>query len=550
MKRVDMQSEGDGENTTTQPAVRVQGLKVAYGDKEVLHGVDMSVVKGEIYAVVGASGSGKSTFLSTVLGLYASGEQILDGDICVFGTHTNTLKAQSRRSFRRDYLGYVPQDPMTNLNPSMRIGKQIEDALLAGGKLSKHEVKSHVIHLLSEVGIDEPERRMRQFPHEFSGGMCQRILIAIALSRNPALIIADEPTSALDVTVQKTILDHMVSLVKERGITLLFITHNLALAAERANHIGVMHDGRIIESGTAEDIVLHPQEQYTKKLINADVALALRDNGKEESKAKVDPQPALLVDDVCKQFTVGGLRKHTIEASKHVSFTVARGTTTALVGESGSGKTTLARMILGLEKPSSGRIVVDGSLVDAGDRDSMKQIRTFVQPVFQNPYASLDPTYTVASVIEEPLNILGEGSPKERKERVAELLHNVDLDPSMALRKPGQLSGGQRQRVAIARALAIHPKMLVLDEAVSALDVLVQNQILSLLRELQHDFGYTYLLITHDLGVARYFCDQVVVLHKGVVQEQGSIETVFNNPQSTYTQQLLDAIPRAKFLEH
>lgn len=547
MKGVDMQTNTKVEASDSAPAVSVQGLTVAYGEKEVLHGVDLSVGKGEIYAVVGASGSGKSTFLSTILGLYASDEKILSGDISIFGTQTNALQDKSRWEFRRDHLGYVPQDPMTNLNPSMRVGKQIEDALLAGGQVSRKEARRATITLMSEVGIDDPERRMHQFPHEFSGGMCQRILIAIAISRNPALIIADEPTSALDVTVQKTILDHMVSLVKNRGITLLFITHNLGLAAERADHIGVMHDGRIIESGTAEQIVLHPQQEYTKRLISSDVALSHGSQGERTLTKPDDMQPALFVDDVSKLFTMGSFHKQEILASNHISFTVPKGTTTALVGESGSGKTTLARMILGLEQPSSGRIIVDGNLVDAGDREAMKVMRTYLQPVFQNPYASLDPSYTVMDLIQEPLNIVGEGSAEERSNRVLTLLDYVDLPHAFAHRRPDQLSGGQRQRIAIARALAIHPKMLILDEAVSALDVLVQNQILSLLRKLQQEFGYTYLLITHDLGVARYFCDNVVVLYKGTVQEQGSIETVFNDPQSEYTKKLLNAIPHANF---
>lgn len=529
------------------PLLSIHGLKVAYGDKEVLHGIDLDVNPGDIYAVVGASGSGKSTLISTLLGLYAPGEHITAGGVTLAGADPNSMRPKDWRVFRRGRLGYVPQDPMTNLNPSMRVGDQIADAIRAGGLTKRSEVRRRVIDLMEEVGIDEPERRMRQYPHEFSGGMCQRILIAIALSRDPSLIVADEPTSALDVTVQKTILDHMVKLVAERGATLLFITHNLALAAERADRIAVMHDGRIVENGVAEEVVLHPGDQYTRRLIAAAPGLIESQDWGEGSGNGSDETVALEVDDIVKEYAVRGARNRKLTASNHVSFRVAKGTTTALVGESGSGKTTLARMILGLETPTSGRIMANGEPVDADDHARMHDIRTFVQPVFQNPYASLDPTWTIGDVIREPLDVARRGTAEERAARVLELLDDVDLPAETAARKPSELSGGQRQRVAIARALAIEPQILILDEAVSALDVLVQDQILALLRKLQREKGYTYLFITHDLGVARQFADNVVVLRHGTVEEQGPIEDVFDHPKADYTKQLLTAIPHPDF---
>ncbi|MBT1180192.1 ABC transporter ATP-binding protein [Bifidobacterium vespertilionis] len=536
-------------NTNTETLLKVSGLKVAYGSKEVLHGIDLTVRKGEIQAVVGASGSGKSTLISTLLGLYAPGEHITAGSISLEGTDLGSLKPRDWRDFRRKRLGYVPQDPMTNLNPSMRVGDQIADAIKVGPIHGRVAVRERVIALMNEVGIDEPERRMKQYPHEFSGGMCQRILIAIALARDPSLIVADEPTSALDVTVQKQILDHMVKLVRERGATLLFITHNLGLAAERAGRIAVMHDGRLVETGTAEQVVMHPQDAYTKELIKAAPGLIESQNwGVSSIDGNREGEPVLRVEDVVKEYRVRGSRDRMLMASNHVSFTVEAGTTTAIVGESGSGKTTIAKMILGLEMPTSGRITVNGLEVDPRNAKRMHDIRTFVQPVFQNPYASLDPTYRIADVIREPLDILGKGTPAERDARVAKLLDAVALPQSVAFSRPSQLSGGQRQRVAIARALAIEPKLLVLDEAVSALDVLVQDQILQLLRMLQSEYGYTYLFITHDLGVARQFADNVVVLRHGTVEEQGPIDDVFDHPKSDYAEQLLAAIPHPAFL--
>lgn len=535
--------------------LHIAGLKVAYGDKEILHGVDMNVRKGDIYAVVGASGSGKSTLLSTVLGLYAPDEHITAGSISLDGTDLRSLSSSYWRSLRRNGIGYVPQDPVTNLNPSMRVGRQIADAIKASGVRNRAQVRKRVIDLMNEVGISEPERRMRQYPHEFSGGMCQRILIAIALSRDPSLIIADEPTSALDVTVQKTILDFMVKLVKTRNATLLFITHNLALAAERANSVAVMHEGEIVEIGTPRDIVLHPQDSYTKTLIAAAPGLREAVNadgrpsafGGQESQLQASADSAALaleVKDVVKDYRVRGNAQGLLRASDHVSFAVRKGTTTALVGESGSGKTTLAKLMLGLESPTSGEILINGQLINASNRRGMHEARLFVQPVFQNPYASLDPTYRILDVIREPLDIAKRGTREERDDKSRRLLDAVALPQSVAYSYPSQLSGGQRQRVAIARALAMDPQLLILDEAVSALDVLVQDQILKLLHELQQKHGYTYVFITHDLGVARQFADDVVVLRSGKIEDAGPVGDVFEHPGSNYTRNLLDAIPR------
>ncbi|MCJ1715908.1 ABC transporter ATP-binding protein [Curtobacterium sp. VKM Ac-2922] len=520
------------------PLLSVRDLRVAFGDREVLHGVDLDVRRGERVAIVGQSGSGKSTLIAAVLRLLPGAGHITGGSIHLGSVDIGAADESVMRPVRGGRIGLVPQDPSTNLNPSMRVGAQIADTLRAGGMKGRAAIRDRVVALMTEAGIPEAARRADQYPHEFSGGMRQRILIAIALARQPELLIADEPTSALDVTVQRQILDHLQTLVDQHGTTLLFVTHDLGVAADRTDRIVVMLDGEVVEQGAPQAILGDPQHEYTKRLIAAAPALS----GLTEPATDAG-QPILVVTDLVKEYRVRGRGAGTLRAADGVSFQVRRGTTTAVVGESGSGKTTVARVLLGLEAPTSGTALVDGHAIGTARGAERRAIRRRVQPVFQDPYGSLDPTSTIERIVDEPLRVFGVGDRASRTERVATLLDQVALPRSVAQLRPNELSGGQRQRVAIARALALEPEVLILDEAVSALDVLVQEQILALLEDLQDRLGLSYLFITHDLGVVRRIADDVVVMRRGTVVERGSVADVFDDPQEQYTRDLLDAIP-------
>ncbi|GAA2229625.1 ABC transporter ATP-binding protein [Promicromonospora sukumoe] len=546
-------------DTTAAPLLRVRGLDVAYGDTPVVRGVDLDVARGERVAIVGQSGSGKSTVVAALLRLLPGAGRITGGTVELDGEDLAAAGEARMRAVRGGRIALVPQDPGTNLNPAMRLGDQVADALRADG-LRGPAVRQRVLELLAEAGVPEPERRAKQFPHEFSGGMRQRVLIAMALAREPELLLADEPTSALDVTVQRRILDHLVALAEAHGTAMILVTHDLGLAADRADRVIVMLDGRIVEQGTPEQVLRSPQHEYTRRLVAAAPAavVAQGEAGVSAGRGAVVGAPGGPADDgaaggdvvtvrnLVKEYRVRG-RGGLLRAVDDVSFSVPRGGTTALVGESGSGKTTVSRILLGLETPTSGEALVDGKAIAGAGRAERRALRRRVQPVFQDPYASLDPTHTVERVIDEPLRIFGIGDRESRRARVAELLDQVALPRDVAQRHPGALSGGQRQRVAIARALAPGPELLVLDEAVSALDVLVQEQILALLADLQERLGVSYLFISHDLAVVRGIADNVVVLRQGRVEEQGAVDDVFHSPRADYTRDLLGAIPGAAF---
>ena len=415
--------------------------------------------------------------------------------------------------------------------------------------------------LLSEAGLPDAATRARQFPHEFSGGMRQRALIAIGLACRPDLLIADEPTSALDVTVQKRILDHLHMLTDSLGTAVLFITHDLGLAAERAQHIVVMYKGQVVESGPSLEVLQHPQHPYTKRLVAAAPSLAsqriisAKERG-ENADALLDHHIAgestleksehiITVDHLTKEFKLPR-KKEMFKAVDDVSFSVKRGTTLAIVGESGSGKSTVANMVLHLLKPTSGKVFYEGRDTSTFKAKDLLGFRRHVQPVFQNPYGSLDPMYSIFRSIEEPLRIHKIGDKKSRANRVKELLDMVEMPTSVMGRYPNELSGGQRQRIAIARAMALDPDVIVCDEAVSALDVLVQDQVLRLLNDLQAEKGLSYLFITHDLAVVRQIADEVVVMQHGKLVEHATTDEVFDHPQKQYTRDLLDAIPGGK----
>ncbi|KQV02490.1 MULTISPECIES: ABC transporter ATP-binding protein [Microbacterium] len=537
--------------STTEPVLSISGLAVAFrtGSELVtaISDVDIDIAAGETVAIVGESGSGKSTTAAAVNRLLPENGVITAGSIRFDGRELTDLPENAMISLRGAGIGLVPQDPMSNLNPLMRVGEQIGEALEVHGHTHGDATKARVVELLEMVGIADAAQRAHQYPHEFSGGMRQRVLIAMGLACKPRLLIADEPTSALDVTVQRRILDQLDTLTDELGTAVFLITHDLALAAERADRIVVMFRGRVVEEGTSAQVLGAPQHEYTKQLLAAAPSLASRRDVLPQREAATGT-PFVEIRDLRKEFALRAPKAgepQTFTAVDGVSFEIRRGTTVSIVGESGSGKSTTANMVLGLEDATSGSILFDGLDLTTLRRKELFALRRRVQPVFQNPYASLDPRYTVEQSIAEPLRVHRIGTTASRHARVLELLEQVALPAAMAERLPHELSGGQRQRVAIARALALEPELVVLDEAVSALDVLVQAQILDLLADLQKRLGLSYLFISHDLAVVRMISDEVHVMQRGVVVESGTPERIFDAPQHPYTRELLAAIPGA-----
>ncbi|GAD34468.1 peptide ABC transporter ATP-binding protein [Microbacterium sp. TS-1] len=529
------------------PLLEVDGLSVSYtvdGEtRAAVTDVSFSVDRGEVVAIVGESGSGKSTTAHAVIHLLARNARVDAGAIRFDGEDLTGLSSRAWREVRGRRIGLIPQDPGTSLNPVKRVGRQVGEPLVIHGLASRRAADRQAVQLLGLAGIPEPEARAQQFPHQFSGGMRQRALIAAALAAEPQLVIADEPTSALDVTVQKQILDHIDTLADTLGTAVLLITHDLGVAADRADRIVVMQNGGIVEQGPTGAVLADPQHPYTRALIAA--APGLRAAGLRTADvrpaADVQPAPLLEVTGLRKEFALPGRRR--LVAVDDVSFTVGRGETLAVVGESGSGKSTTARLALRLEQPTAGGIRFDGvDLVTAG-REQLRSLRRRFQLVYQSPYASLDPRFTIADVVDEPLRAFGIGDRTRRAARVRELLDRVALPADTAGRRPAELSGGQRQRVAIARALATDPDLVVLDEAVSALDVSVQAQILDLLVELQQQLGVSYLFISHDLAVVREISDRVAVMRQGRIVEQGATTTVLTYPREEYTRRLINAIP-------
>ena len=584
----------------SDPLLEISDLEVAFrsstGLVPAVRKANLTLYPGQSVAIVGESGSGKSTLAHAVIGLLPGTGRVTGGTIRFQGRDITHLGTQELTSLRGSSIGLVPQDPMSNLNPVWSIGFQVKEALRANGLagvaddrlahlMAEHaehagrtghadgaqkaatsaggriDVDEQVALLLEQAGLPEASRRAKQYPHEFSGGMRQRALIAIGLAARPDLLIADEPTSALDVTVQRRILDHLQTLVRELGTAMLFITHDLGLAAERAEHIVVMHRGRVVESGPSLEVLQDPRHPYTQRLVKAAPSLASRriesahargiqvtdDELLGASLGSSATEEILRVEHLTKVFEVRGAKgkDKTLTAVDDVSFGIRKGTTTALVGESGSGKSTVANIILNLIDPTSGKVFHDGVDLSTLGPKELFALRRIMQPVFQNPYGSLDPMYSIFRVVEEPLRVHGIGTAKEREARVAELLDMVSLPRSVMRRYPHELSGGQRQRVAIARALALKPQIVVLDEAVSALDVLVQAQILRLLSDLQSELELTYLFITHDLAVVRQIADDVVVMEHGRIVESGAADELFANPRQDYTRELIRAVPGA-----
>ncbi|MRH91245.1 dipeptide ABC transporter ATP-binding protein [Nocardia sp. SYP-A9097] len=541
---------------TGTPIVEIDSLAVGYLQSGIVepavHSVTLAVRPGEIVALVGESGSGKSTTAHAVIGLLPDSARITGGSIRVGGVDLVGARERLVRSLRGSTIGLIPQDPMLGLNPTQRIGAQVAEAVRLRG-LRGAAADAEVLDLLRQAGLDDPEQRLHRYPHELSGGQRQRVLIAIALAGRPELIIADEPTSALDVTVQARILDHLESLVRESGIALLIITHDLAIAADRADRVAVMRHGRIVESGTPTEILVDSENAYTRRLIAVAPALAhegaVRPRFQLSAQEALEGEPILELDSVTKQFRAPrGSRGQRVTALDNVSVRVAAGRTHAVVGESGSGKTTMLRIAMGLETPTSGSVRFDGSDIAGLSWRRLRPLRRRFQLVHQNPFSSLDPRFTVRDSIIEPLVSFGIGSRAERHARAAELLDQVALPRTALNRLPGELSGGQRQRVAIARALSLQPDLVLLDEPVSALDVSVQAQILQLLLDLQQRLGLAYLFVSHDLAVVAQIAHTVSVFDKGTVVESGSVADVFGNPAHLSTQRLIAAIPGRRAL--
>ncbi len=518
------------------PVVRIEDLRVEYAQGTVAaDNINLEIPGGQIVAIVGESGSGKSTLTKSLIGLLPQGTKST-GSIRFGGTEVTTFDVQQWRKIRGAGIGLVPQDPGASLDPVKTIGSQVIEAfrLHPSRSVPKNQWRSKAIELLESVGIDRAESRLSQYPHELSGGLKQRVLIAIAFALNPQLLIADEPTSALDVTVQRTVLEIFVSLARKNGTTVLFVTHDLAVATDIADRVLVMNSGHILEDRSVKELVSQSTDPYTKALLDQAYATA------NQQEARSADDIAISVNDLSKVFGKGN-NAHTAVSS--VSFDVARGTTFSLVGESGSGKSTTAKIIMGLLEATRGDVSVNGTdVTNIGGKQRYALWRE-AQLVYQNPDSALDPRQHVESIIAEPMVNYRLGDANWRRERVAELMRQVNLSPELASKRPGELSGGQRQRIAIARALASGAKILVLDEALSALDVLTQEQILELLDQLQRAENLTYLFISHDLHVVERISHQVGVMRGGQLVEVGSAAEVFSNPQHEYTQTLLAANP-------
>ncbi|WP_345800435.1 ABC transporter ATP-binding protein [Microbacterium sp. AZCO] len=579
--------------TPATPVLSVQSLSVSYatsrGEVAAVQDVSFDVAAGETVAIVGESGSGKSTTAHAIVRLLPATARIPSGRALLGDVDLVTASSAELSGIRGRRIGLVPQDPTVSLNPVTRIGAQVAEVLRIHGLADRRAAAERAVEALAEAGLPDPALRATQYPHELSGGMRQRVLIAAALIGRPDLIVADEPTSALDVTVQRQILDQLDALRHERGTGILLITHDLGVAADRADRILVMHRGRLVESGTPDEVLGAPSDPYTQRLIAAAPSISARRGGasllhaapptgapalawsagdpfaggadaahaaaapaatapaaaaRAAAAPAADDRPVLEVRDLVKEFRLPrGSRTDVQRAVDGVSFAIPRATTLALVGESGSGKTTTARLALRLLDATAGEVLLDGDDVTRVRGARLRGLRRRIQLVQQNPYATLNPRLSVEQVITDPLRAFGLGDRRARTQRAAELLDVVALPVSALHRRPVELSGGQRQRVAIARALAISPELLVLDEPVSALDVSIQHQILSLLVHLQREFGLTYLFISHDLAVVRQIAHEVAVMRTGRLVETGPVGAVFDAPADTYTQALIDAIP-------
>ncbi|QKD00704.1 ABC transporter ATP-binding protein [Mesorhizobium loti] len=534
------------------PVLDIANLSVSVrgeeGEREVVSNLSLTLKRGETLCIAGESGSGKSmTALAIMQLLPQPAAHISSGKIRLGDTDLATLDERRMRSIRGNRIAMIFQEPMTSLNPVLSIGRQLTESIEAHTSLSQAEARQRAIEALKAVRISEAESRLRQFPHELSGGMRQRVMIAMALALEPDVLIADEPTTALDVTVQGEVLELLRDLQRQHGTSVILITHDMGVVAEMADRVIIMRHGRMVEEGKTSDIFARPQADYTRELLAA-VPRISSGVGRLPSRDVEAPAPANVAEikDLHVRFDLHGgffgrvtRRVHAVEG---VSFSIAPNETLALVGESGCGKSTTAKALAGLV-PYSGDIVIGRRNLSGLGRDERKAVRRDVQMIFQDPFASLDPRMRVGDLVAEPLVIHGIASKDERGQRVAALFERVGLSADQMELYPHEFSGGQRQRVCIARALALRPKLIIADESVSALDVSVQARVLDLLKELQREFGVAYLFISHDMAVVENISDRVAVMYLGQIVEMGTRDQVFSNPRHPYTRRLIEAVP-------
>ncbi len=521
------------------PLLEIKNLNISFSGDKLVRGVSLRLEKGKTLCLVGESGSGKSLTALSIMGLLPH-NLLSKADKLVFdGEELQGLSSKKRRLLRGLRIGMVFQEPLSALNPVMRVGDQIAEVFKVHTKLNKKDRIARVLDMFNKVQLPEPEHMYGAYPHQLSGGQRQRAMIAIALAMEPNLLIADEPTTALDATVQGEILALMQKLQKDLDTAILFITHDFGVVKHMANDIAIMEKGKIVEKGSAKQILKTPKKAYTKRLLAA--APTLDTSPKPNVKGDI----LLNVKELSKTYTSGGRltgSKRKVEAIKNVSFTLKKGQTVGIVGESGSGKSTLAKCILQLEKPDCGNVILNGQDLTKLNGRQLKKAWREVQTVFQDPFASLNPRRKAGDSIAEGLKAHRISSKKERAKHVTELLKAVGMEPAMAERYPHSFSGGQRQRIGIARALALNPSLVIADEAVAALDVSVQAQVLALMEDLKKKFGLSYLFISHDLRVVSQIADWVLVMHNGEVVEQGPTHKVLGNPEKSYTKELIESL--------
>ncbi|MCE7029476.1 ABC transporter ATP-binding protein [Jiella avicenniae] len=532
----------------TEPILKVSNLNIAFGRYEAVRNVALHIDPGETLAVVGESGSGKSVTATAVMGLLPAREISINGSIVLDGQEVLGAPESVLREMRGKVASMVFQEPMMSLNPVLRVGTQIKEMLRQHRPLSDAQARQEGIRLFDRVRIPDAQRRFDDYPHMFSGGMRQRIMIAIALACSPKLLIADEPTTALDVTIQAQILDLLNEVQRDSGTAILFITHDMGVVANMADRVMVMQQGMTVETGSVREIFEHPREDYTRMLIEAVPRLGQSGNAVLSPRTPHErPRPVLSVKDLVSRFDVRGgafnRKVGRVHAVEGLSFDLHAGETLSLVGESGCGKSTTGRSILFLDPPDSGDVVFDGNRVDPSDRASLANLRRNIQMVFQDPFSSLDPKQTIGATMAEPLLCHGLASKKVAQEKAEHLLERVGLETAMISRLPHEFSGGQRQRICIARALMLDPKVIIADEAVSALDVSVKSHVVDLLISLQEDMGLAYLFISHDMAIVERVSHRVAVMYLGEIVEIGPRADVIGNPKHSYTQQLMAAVP-------
>jgi peptide/nickel transport system ATP-binding protein len=559
----------------TKPIISVESLDISFVKRDMapplVKGLNFELYPQEILGLVGESGSGKSITTLSLLGLLPKGIlKITRGNIFFDSENLMDMTSREWQKIRGKEIAMIFQEPMSSLNPAMSCGNQVAEILTIHTNLSQKHIKSKVLALFEKVKLPNPSVIFEKFPHQISGGQKQRVMIAMAIACDPKVLIADEPTTALDVTVQKEIIDLLRSLQKETGMSIIFISHDLALVSEIADRVLVMYQGEVIEQGTASAIFNDPDHTYTKGLIASRPKLGVRLyrlptisdflnkalpatvvsalERKIKHQQLYSQPPLLEVKNLCKTYvSYVGLfgKKVSFDAVNDVSFTIYEGETLGLVGESGCGKSTLGNAILQLDKATSGQIFYKGNPIHLLKNNDIRALRKDIQIIFQDPYASLNPRIPVGRAILEPMKVHKMyANDRERKAKVIEILERVGLQASHYDRYPHEFSGGQRQRIGIARTIALQPKLIVCDESVSALDISVQAQVLNLLNELKENFGFSYLFISHDLSVVQYMSDQVLVMYKGEIEEQAEADELYKNPQKAYTKKLIAAIPK------